>query len=231
MNGFEQLEKSVGWTFRDRTLLSRALTHSSFINEHPELQKEDCNERLEYFGDAILEFLVSEYLYTNYPSLMEGELSKMRVALVCEMSLADAAGKLRLGSFLRMGKGMEKSGGRSSDSIVSDAFEALLAALYLDGGIENCRKLVESCLLSDSDERRVFYDAKTILQEMAQEKGKSVSYREFPPEGPEHDRLFRSEALIGEEVFAEGSGHSKKKAEQNAAYTAITVIREHKKCI
>ena len=217
--------------FHDEALLRTALTHSSYINEHPELRKEDCNERLEFLGDAILEHLVSEYLYRTYPAKMEGELSKMRVVLVCEMSLADAARKLGLGQRLLMGKGMEKNGGRNSDAIISDAFEALIAAVYLDRGIEEAKKLVETYVLSDDEERRIFYDAKTILQEMAQEKGKSVRYRDLPSEGAEHDRIFHSAVMIGDTDYAEGAGHSKKKAEQNAAYSAITAIREQKKCI
>ena len=231
MNEAEKLEALLGITFRDKKLLKQALTHSSYINEHPELKKEDCNERLEFLGDAILEEVTSEFLFKNYPALMEGELSKMRVILVCEMSLADCARKLNLGEALCMGRGMEKNGGRNSDAIISDAFEALIAAIYLDSGMEEAKKLITHYVLSDSEERRIFYDAKTVLQEMAQEKGKTVQYRDLPSEGPEHDRVFYTEVLVDGEAFGKGSGHSKKKAEQSAAYEAIAQVREQKKCI
>ena len=226
-----KLEEQIGYHFRNRELLLRALTHSSFINEHPELRKEDCNERLEFLGDAILEMFCSDFLYREYPDRMEGDLSRMRVTLVCEMALADVARTIDLGSFIRMGRGMERGGGRNSDAVISDGLEALLAALYLDGGLQEAQKFILERVLSDNENRRLFYDAKTVLQEMAQERGRAVHYRDLPYEGPEHDRIFRSEVLLGEEVFAEGSGHSKKKAEQNAAYAAISAIREQKKCI
>lgn len=225
-----RLEELLGYHFKDAGLLETALTHSSYLNEH-ELPKEACNERLEFLGDAVLEQVSSEFLFRKYPDLMEGELSKLRASLVCEMSLADCARALSLGEFMRMGRGMEKMGGRNADAIISDAFEALIAALYLDSGIDEAKKLINRYLLEDSEEKRLFYDAKTILQEMAQEKGKSVHYRDLPSQGPEHDRVFFSEVLVSDEVFGSGKGHSKKKAEQDAAYAAITAIRNHNKCI
>ncbi len=226
-----KLQENIGCFFDDPSLLIRALTHSSFINEHPELTKEDCNERLEFLGDAVLEMISSDFLYREYGGCMEGELSRMRVTLVCEMALADIARTLDLGNCLRMGKGMEKSGGRNSDALISDALEALIAAIYLDRGFEEAKRFVAERILSDNENRRLFYDAKTILQEMAQEKGCAVHYRDLPSEGAEHERVFRSAAMIGEEIFGEGTGPSKKKAEQSAAYTAISAIRKQEKCI
>ena len=226
MTMIRKLQQEIGYRFHDPEILLCALTHSSYINEHPELRKEDCNERLEFLGDAVLEMISSDFLYREYGNSMEGELSRMRVTLVCEMALADIARTIGLGECLRMGKGMEKSGGRDSDAVISDALEALIAALYLDGGLPEAWKFVTERVLSDNENRRLFYDAKTILQEMVQEKGRSVHYRDLPGTGPEHDRVFRSVVLIGEEVLAEGTGHSKKKAEQNAAFAAISAIRK-----
>ncbi len=226
----EKLESRISYHFRNPELLKQALTHSSYLNEHA-LPKEACNERLEFLGDAVLEYLTSEFLYAQYPKKMEGELSKLRVALVCELSLSDAARAISLGEYLLMGRGMEKSGGRNSDAIISDAFEALIAALYIDGGMEEAKRFVTAFLFADHEKRQIFYDAKTILQEMVQAEGKSVSYRDLGAEGPEHDRVYRSEVLLQDRVLGRGKGHSKKKAEQDAAYAAITAIRNQDTCI
>lgn len=225
-----ELEKKIGYTFENAGLLKHALTHSSYINEH-HLVKQDCNERLEFLGDAILEMVSSEYFYHHYPEKMEGELSKLRASLVCEKSLADCARTIGLGSCIYMGKGMELSGGRESDAIISDAFEALIAAMFLDGGEKAARDLILTYVLNDIEDKILFTDSKTILQELLQEKGKQVTYELKSESGPEHMKVFEVEAVIDGRGYGIGSGHSKKQAQQNAAYETIRMIRKTDSCI
>ena len=163
-----ELEKKIGYRFHDTGLLRQALTHSSFSNEHRQ-GKSGCNERLEFLGDAVLEVISSEFLYTHYPRLPEGELTKKRASLVCEPALAYCARQFGLPEHLRLGKGEERSGGRGRDSIVSDATEALLGAIYLDGGFASAKEFVLTHILHDVEHMQLFYDSKTILQEMVQE--------------------------------------------------------------
>ena len=222
------LEKKIGYTFRDPSLLRTALTHSSYVNEHG-LKKQDCNERMEFYGDSILEEMSSSYLYRRYPALMEGELSRKRAALVCEKSLAEAARTLELGEALLLGNGMDRDGGRDFDSLLSDAFESLLAALTLDGGRDVAERLVLS-LLTGADSGESETDPKTALQEIVQEKGLSVEYVMIGESGPEHEKHYRYETKIQGKTYGTGEGRSKKSAQMQAAEQTLKMIKESK-CI
>ena len=227
-NRFRELEEKIGYTFRDFSLLKRAMMHSSYTNER-HLEKYKCNERLEFLGDAVLELVSSEYLFRESPKVSEGELTKTRASMVCEPSLAQCARDIELGKYLLLGKGEEATGGRNRDSITSDAMEALIGAIYLDGGFTNAKEFIHRFILTDLEDKKLFYDSKTILQEMVQaEKGGKISYRLVSAEGPDHDRTFSVEALIGERVFGEGKGRSKKAAEQQAAYQAILCLKKQR---
>ena len=225
-----ELEELIGYRFRDPMLLTTAMTHSSYLNEHG-LPKEACNERLEYLGDAVLEAVTSEFLYRNYPKEMEGRLSRYRAALVCEESLAESARKLQIGDFLLLGRGMEKTGGRESNALISDAFEALIAALYLDGGPAQARKLIETYVLKDHEDKLILRDAKTFLQEQVQDKGHTISYETLSESGPQHCPLFRVAVLMDGSRIAEGEGSSKKQAEQDAAFRMLSLLKERHLCI
>ncbi|MDO5135055.1 MAG: ribonuclease III [Eubacteriales bacterium] len=218
---FEALEERIGYRFQNRRLLEQALTHSSYANEK-KLGKAGSNERLEFLGDAVLELVSSDFLYQKYPKLPEGELTKKRASLVCEPSLAFCARGFELPKSLLLGKGEELTGGRSRDSIVSDATEALLGAIYLDGGFDRAREFVLNFILNDIEHKQLFYDSKTILQEIVQENlGHFVEYRLVKEEGPDHNKSFTLEVLVNGEVMGTGTGHTKKAAEQAAAYQAI----------
>ena len=218
------LERTIGYTFKDPSLLRRAMTHSSYINEHG-LSKPDCNERLEFLGDALLESVASVFLYHRFPDLMEGELSKRRAALVCERALAVSAREIGIPDALILGKGMEKSNARSSDSVTSDAFESLIAALYLDGGFESAKRLIDTHVLNDADEKMISYDAKTALQEILQKEGRAFSYHLVSESGPDHDREFTVEVRVEDLSYGRGTAKSKKQAEQAAALEAIRKLR------
>ena len=163
----KHLEERLGYTFRDKSLLDMALRHSSYVNEH-HMKRIQCNERLEFLGDAVLEMVSSEFLYGLYPDKPEGELSKIRASLVCEPSLAFCAREIGLDHSLKLGKGEEHTGGRQRDSIISDALEATIGAIFLDGGITNAKEFILDHVLNDMDSKRLFYDSKTILQERVQ---------------------------------------------------------------
>jgi ribonuclease-3 len=215
-----ELEHALGYAFNDRSLLCQALTHRSFVNEAGDRSVRD-NERLEFFGDSILDFFLSDQLYRRFPESSEGELTRMRASLVDEESLARLAGNLDLGRYLRLGRGEEKSGGRGKKSILADSYEALLAALYLDGGDAAVRSLVKAHF-SPLMERRAdgtgSRDYKTEFQELSQAlRGETPRYMLKGASGPDHDPVFRVEAILGSEPFGEGTGRSKKEAEQSAA--------------
>ena len=220
-----ELEKKIGYQFRDKSLLKQALTHSSFANEQ-RINKLKDYERLEFLGDAVLELISSDYLYARFTQIPEGELTKKRASLVCEPSLAYCAREFGLPQFLLLGKGEDMTGGRNRDSIVSDATEALLGAIYLDGGFANAKEFVLNFILNDIEHKQLFYDSKTILQEIVQEKGTHlVEYRLIKEEGPDHSKSFTVEALINGESMGTGTGHTKKAAEQAAALEAIRRIK------
>ena len=213
------LENRIGYEFRNRNLLILALTHSSYANEK-KLGKAGCNERLEFLGDAVLELISSDFLYKKFTQIPEGELTKKRASLVCEPSLAYCARDFGLPQYLLLGKGEDMTGGRNRDSIVSDATEALLGAIYLD-------EFVLKFILNDLENKQLFYDSKTILQEIVQEKGTHlVEYHLIKEEGPDHNKSFTVDVLVSGHVMGTGVGHTKKAAEQEAAYQAIRKMRK-----
>ena len=217
----EELENKLGYHFHDRRLLEHALCHSSYANER-HWDKLMNNERLEFLGDAVLELATSEYLYQNYPTMPEGEATRTRASIVCEQTLALCARDLGLGEWLRLGKGEELTGGRDRDSITSDAMEALLGAIYLDGGFANAKEFVHHFILNDIEHKKLFYDSKTILQEQIQsETEEPIHYERVKEEGPDHNKRFTVNVVLGEKVLGSGSGRTKKAAEQEAAYRAL----------
>ena len=222
----KELEKKINYTFKDFTLLKQAMMHSSYTNEK-HLPKYRCNERLEFLGDAVLELVSSEFLFKESPHPPEGELTKTRASMVCEPSLALCARDIGLGEYLLLGKGEEATGGRMRDSVTSDAMEALIGAVYLDGGFTSANEFIHRFVLTDLEDKKLFYDSKTILQEMVQaEKGGAIRYRLTGEEGPDHNKSFCVEVLIGESVYGDGCGRTKKAAEQQAAYRAILKLRK-----
>lgn len=221
-----ELEQRIGYRFGNIELLGHALTHSSYANEH-HLKREENNERLEFLGDAVLEMISSENLYKRNPQMPEGELTKLRASLVCEPTLAQCAKEVDLGSFLLLGKGEEATGGRERSSILSDAFEAVIGAIYLDGGFTNAKEFIERTVLSDVEHRTLFCDSKTILQELIQSEHKgALSYRLLSETGPEHMKRFTVSAYLNDIPLAKGEGKTKKAAEQEAAYRSILLLRE-----
>ena len=221
----EELEKKMGYQFRNRQLFEQAMTHSSYANEH-RLSKLQCNERLEFLGDAVLEIVSSEFLFHKYQDLPEGDLTKTRASIVCEPTLAFCAGELSLGEYLLLGKGEEATGGRGRNSIVSDAMEALIGAIYLDGGFASAKEFIHRFILNDIEHKQLFYDSKTILQELVQSKNQgNLSYELLKEDGPDHNKSFEVCARIGEEVIGRGQGRTKKAAEQVAAYHGILKLK------
>ncbi len=224
-----ELEKRIGYTFRDRYLLECALTHTSYANEQRIRRYEDY-ERLEFLGDAVLEMVSSEFLYDKYPKKREGELTKLRASLVCEPALAFCAKDLDLEKFIRLGKGEEAGGGRGKASIISDIMEAMIGAMYLDSrDVSVPRNFILNFILSDLEGKLLFYDAKSILQERCQKKGHEISYEVVGEEGPCHDKTYTVQARIDGIESATGSGRSKKAAEQAAAYQTLLSMQESKK--
>lgn len=222
----KELEKRIGYKFQDFSLLKHALMHSSYTNEK-HLPKYQCNERLEFLGDAVLELVSSEFLFLENPKEPEGKLTKTRASMVCEPSLAFCARDIELGSYLLLGKGEEATGGRTRESVTSDAMEALIGAIYLDGGFASAKEFVLKFILNDLENKQLFYDSKTILQEIVQENGtQPVEYILTKEEGPDHNKNFTVEARVNGKVMGQGSGHTKKAAEQAAAYQAIRVLRK-----
>ena len=220
----EELENKLGYHFHDRRLLEHALCHSSYANER-HWDRLQNNERLEFLGDAVLELATSEFLYQNYPTMPEGEATRTRASIVCEQTLALCARDLGLGEWLRLGKGEELTGGRDRDSITSDAMEALLGAIYLDGGFANAKEFVHHFILNDIEHKKLFYDSKTILQELIQGRHEQLSYELIDESGPDHDKQFTVAVLVDGERVSEGEGHTKKAAEQQAAYQALLLYR------
>ncbi|MCD8335346.1 MAG: ribonuclease III [Clostridiales bacterium] len=216
------LEEKLGYHFRDPSLLENALTHSSYANEH-HMGSIHSNERLEFLGDSVLGMVTADSLYHTFPNLPEGELTRLRANLVCEGSLAMVARQLDLGSYLKLGKGEACGGGGQRPSIIADAVEAVLAAVYLDGGISQARRIVQRFILSNIDQvQEASRDHKTYLQELVQRKsGQSLSYRLIGESGPDHDKTFTMEVLLNGTSVGSGSGRSKKEAEQMAAKAAI----------
>ncbi|NMA04481.1 MAG: ribonuclease III [Clostridiales bacterium] len=220
----KEFQDIIKHRFKEMDIINEALTHSSYSNESRDKHTYN-NERLEFLGDSVLSTVVSEYIYSKYNNLPEGELTKVRANVVCEPSLARQAKSINLGKYLLLGKGEEVTGGRDRISILADAFEAVIGALYLDGGIKTARKFVLN-MLEDSIKLAstgdLFRDYKTDLQELLQSKfDDKISYKVINETGPDHDKTFEVEVILGNKVLGKGRGKSKKEAEQNAAKKAL----------
>ncbi len=220
----KEFQEKIGYTFRNEGLLRQALTHSSYANEKY-MKKLSDNERLEFLGDAVLELSSSEFLYKHYEELPEGKLTTLRASIVCEPTLALCTEPLKLGDYLFLGKGEELTGGRKRKSILSDALEAVIGAIYLDGGFTNAKEFVEKFILTDIEHKKLFYDSKTILQEVVQEEHEKLVYELVEESGPDHDKSFTVQAVIDGKKLSTGTGHTKKAAEQEAAYKALLLLK------
>lgn len=222
-----ELEERLGHTFHDGSLLQTALTHSSYANENRAMGAV-CNERLEFLGDSVLGVTVADFLYRRYDSMPEGRMTRLRAELVCEQSLHRVAQRLQLGNYLRLGRGEAHNGGQSRPSILADAVEAVIAAIYLDGGMEEARVFIHRNLLSDlgAEEPSYYNDFKTALQELVQScNGQTLSYELVGEQGPDHDKIFAVRVLLNGNPIAAGEGRSKKEAEQAAAHNALEALK------
>ncbi|MDD6436268.1 MAG: ribonuclease III [Clostridiales bacterium] len=219
------LEAAIGYSFNNKSLLKHALKHSSYTNEKHQ-HKNENNERLEFLGDAVLELVCSRFLFEKYPNKPEGVLTKERASMVCEPALAYCAEKIDLGNYLLLGKGEEMTGGRFRESITSDAMEALIGAIFIDGGFEKASAFVHMHVLELTDQKRIFFDSKTVLQEIVQSKEtEPLTYKVVDEQGPDHKKTFFVEAYIGDVLYGSGKGRTKKAAEQKAAYEAIRKLK------
>lgn len=216
----KELEKKIGYEFSNRKLLGQAVTHSSFSNEQ-KINKYKNYERLEFLGDAVLELLSSRFFFETYPDMSEGEMTRLRSSMVCEPALAFCARDLDLGKYILLGKGEEATGGRKRDSIISDVMEAVIGAIYLDGGLLEADKFVRKFILSDLENKQLFYDSKTLLQEQVQKEGRTLTYELVSESGPDHEKVFVVEAVIDGKTVGRGQGRNKKTAQQQAAYQVL----------
>ncbi|MGI6745398.1 MAG: ribonuclease III [Acutalibacteraceae bacterium] len=215
-------QKKIGYKFKNEGLLETALTHSSYANEN---KLSYNNERLEFLGDSVLGFITADYLYNSFGKVREGELTKIKAFLVCESSLFGFAKEIGLGEYILLGRGEEQTGGSERPSVVSDAFEAVIAAVFLDGGIKVARSFVLGFLVPAIEKRDVDEDYKTMLQELIQkERGNSVRYELIAETGPDHDKVFTAAVILNGKVVGEGSGKSKKEAQQSAAKAALELL-------
>ena len=221
----EEFERKIAYTFSDKNLLILALTHSSYANETKKGSHEN-NERLEFLGDAVLELVSSEFIFRNHSDMPEGERTKTRASYVCEPTLALCAKEIHLGDYLRLGKGEELTGGRQRDSVLSDALEATIGAVYMDGGFEPAKRYIEAHILKDIDNKKLFYDSKTFLQEIVQRhEGNTLEYRLIGESGPDHHKEYQAAVFVNGRQISTGIGQTKKKAEQSAAYEAILILK------
>ncbi|MGL5314226.1 MAG: ribonuclease III [Peptostreptococcaceae bacterium] len=222
LENINKFEDIIDYKFSNKEYILEALTHSSYSNENKNFE---FNERLEFLGDSVLSIVVSDYLFKNEASLPEGELTKLRANIVCEESLSEVAVNIKLGEHMLLGKGEEATGGRDRISILADAFEAVIAAIYLDGGLEEAREFVLNYMkeiIANSRKGKIFRDYKTHLQEVLQSRGESnIWYKLMDEKGPDHNKRFVMQVGINEDVLGTGEGKSKKEAEQLAARTAL----------
>lgn len=222
-------EQTIDYSFINKELLLQSLTHSSYANENKRFQLQS-NERLEFLGDAILDLIISEHIYEKYPQMPEGELTKLRASVVCEPMLAEGARKIHIGEFLYLGKGEDVTGGRTRDSILADAFEAVVGAVYLDGGMERARDHVLRIMIPMIEKiqtNSIYKDYKTQLQEIVQKNSKTpIEYSIVNEEGPDHNKEFFAEVIHDGKVLGRGKGRSKKEAEQNAALLGMRFLGE-----
>ncbi len=222
----EELQAKLGYQFKDRALLLTALSHSSYANENKGTGL-TSNERLEFLGDSVLGQVVSSHLYLSYPKMPEGDMTRLRAELVCEQSLYTVAKALELGRHIRLGRGEEHTGGRERESILADAVEAVIAAMYLDGGLPVAKRFINEHILSKLDgmENRASSDFKTALQEIIQRRsGQTLSYELLAESGPDHKKRFTMQVLLNGRLLGTGDGHTKKEAEQNAAKNGLEEI-------
>ncbi len=225
MKDLKEFQRIIGYEFRDESLLEQALTHSSYANEH-HMKKLSDNERLEFLGDAVLEIVSSEFLYLNYTDLNEGKLSRLRASLVCEPTLAYICKDINLGDYVRLSKGEDMTGGRNRKSILSDAFEATIGAIFLDGGMEPASAYIHRFVLNDIEHKQLFHDSKTRLQEVVQANFKdTLKYILVSESGPDHAKEFKVEAIVGDRVLGHGTGGTKKAAEQEAAFEGLMLLK------
>lgn len=226
LKNLSELERHCGYRFHDIKLLRQALTHTSYANEH-KLGHLGSNERLEFLGDAVLETVSSECLYKMYPDLPEGQLTTLRASLVCEPTLAFDAKAIDLPDYLLLGKGEELTGGRGRDSIVSDALESVIGAIYLDGGMAPASEFIMTYIMNDIGSKKLFRDSKTRLQEIIQARSsEEVVYELISETGPDHNKNFEVSVSHQGKVLGTGSGRSKKAAEQRAAYQALLRLKK-----
>ena len=223
LDGFQKI---IQYQFNNIGLLKNALTHSSYANEKKTGNYKD-NERLEFLGDAVLELTSSEFIYTGNPDMNEGKMTRLRASIVCEPTLAMCARQIHLQEYIMLGKGEDLTGGRTRDSIISDALEALIGAIYLDGGFANAKEFIHRFVLNDLENKQLFFDSKTILQEVVQAHGLEVEYELTGEEGPEHDKKFHVIAKAGDLFVVKGTGHTKKAAQQQAAYNALLHLKKN----
>lgn len=224
----EELEEKIGYCFKDKALIRQALTHSSFVNEQRINRKEDY-ERLEFLGDAVLELITSDFLFHRFSDMQEGELTKMRATLVCGSALAFCARDIKIGKYLLLGKGELAAGGRWKETITADVVEAVIGAIYLDGGYDEAAKFINRFVLSDIENKKLLYDSKTLLQEYIQKRGNAtLQYVVVAENGPDHEKEFVIEARINDQMMGKGVGRTKKAAEQQAAYEALLASKAEK---
>lgn len=222
-----EFEQKIGYTFKNKDLLIQAFTHSSLVNEQ-KINKKPDYERLEFLGDAVLEMISSAYLYKTYPDKKEGEMSKIRASLVCEPALAYCSEQINIKKYIQLGKGEEATGGRNKESIIADVMEAVIGALFLDGGIEESKRFIDNFVLTNADSMQMFSDSKSILQEITQGQNLgNIRYEICGESGPEHDKIFEVRVFVGDKNLGEGTGKTKKAAEQKAAYQAILVLKNN----
>lgn len=220
-----ELEKLINYSFNNKELLVNSMSHSSYVNEIRVEGRED-NQRLEFLGDAVLELVVTDYIYSSHPDYDEGRMTKLRAAMVCENALFNCANRFRLGDFILLGKGEKNTGGNKRPSVVSDAFESLIAAIYLDSGFEAAKEFIYKHLIGHFSDIDDMGEYKTVLQEYIQSKhAGSLSYRLIDESGPDHERVFVYSVMLNNEILATGTGKNKKKAQQQAAKKALEKFR------
>lgn len=228
----QKFQEHIGYNFKDKTVLFESITHSSYANEN-QSQMITFNERLEFLGDSVLGVVISEYLFKNFPKMPEGRLTKIRAKIVCEPSLAQVAKKVKLGEVLRLGRGEELTGGRERSSILADGLEALMAAIYLDGGYDCVKKFIFKFMgniIDDSINGKILLDYKTRLQEVIQGSMKQeLVYEIYDEKGPDHNKVFYVRVRLNNKVMGKGDGGNKKEAEQLAAKRALERLANEKK--
>ncbi len=227
MKTIQEFQMAIGYEFKNESLLRQALTHSSYANEK-HMKKLSDNERLEFLGDAVLETVSSEFLFLNYQDLPEGDLTRLRASMVCEPTLAYCTKEIDLGDYIYLGKGEDMTGGRERKSVLSDAMEAVIGAIFLDGGFDAAKSFILKYIMTDIEHKRMFYDSKTMLQEVCQARFKqNVVYHLIDESGPDHAKVFSVDVCVGDKRLGTGKGNTKKAAEQEAAYHALVQLNQN----